>query len=55
MTLTKVSILLAAIGVAAVIAGVVLLAGPAWALITGGVLSAVTAVVLYDPDVKRQR
>lgn len=49
MTLTQVSVLLAAIGAAAVVAGVALLAGLAWALITGGVLLAAAAIALYDP------
>ncbi len=55
MTLTQIAILLAVLGAAAVVAGVVLLVGPAWGLIAAGVLLVVGAVVLYDPDVKPKR
>lgn len=37
------------IAAALVIAGVAMLAGAAWALITAGVLTGVGTVVLYDP------
>lgn len=43
------SAVLAAAAVVAIIAGVVLLAGAAWGLITGGALALVGAVMLYDP------
>lgn len=47
------SAVLAVAAVVAIIAGVVLLAGAAWGLITGGVLALVGAVMLYDPAGKR--
>lgn len=45
--------MLALVAVLAIIAGVVLLAGVAWGLITGGVLAAVGAFLSYEPVGKR--
>lgn len=45
--------ILALIAVVAITAGVVMLAGSAWGLITGGVFALVGAVLLYDPAGKR--
>lgn len=41
------------VAVAAVVAGVVLLAGPAWALIAGGGFGLVGAFLLYDPKARQ--
>lgn len=49
MTNTWTIVLLLA-GVVAVTAGVMLLAGPGWALVTGGVFALLLAVLLYDTD-----
>lgn len=53
MTSLQTSAVLALLAVTAIVAGVVLLAGVAWGLITGGVLGLVAAVLLYDPAGKR--
>lgn len=49
MTPTRLSAVLAIVAVALIVAGVALLAGPAWALITAGICVLMAAVVLYDP------
>ena len=46
--------ILALVAVVAIVAGVVLLTGPAWGLIVGGVFALVGAVLLYDPAGKRE-
>ena len=43
------SVVLAVVAVAAIVAGVVMLVGTAWGLITAGGLGLIGAVVLYDP------
>lgn len=53
MTPTQLSAALALTAVAAVVAGVVILAGVAWALIAGGAFGLVGAFLLYDPKAKR--
>lgn len=53
MTPRRVSAVLAVLALALIVAGVALLAGPAWALITAGIGALVGAVVLYDPADKR--
>lgn len=54
MTNTQLVLILAGVfAVAAIVAGVAMLAGPAWALVAGGVLALVAVVVLYDPSEKR--
>lgn len=55
LTLTRASTLLAVVAAAAINAGVAILCGLAWALITFGVLGLVGAVVLYDPDDKPRK
>jgi hypothetical protein len=49
VTSLQASVALALIAVAAIVAGVVLLAGVAWGLIVVGVFALVAAVLLYDP------
>lgn len=49
MSASHIPLVLAFLGAAAVVVGVGLLAGVAWALIAAGVLAIVGAVVLYDP------
>lgn len=51
--MTQVALILlvvAVLGAAAVVAGVALLTGAGWALVTGGLLAIVAAVVLLDPS-----
>ncbi|UGT65318.1 hypothetical protein LTT66_18280 [Nocardia gipuzkoensis] len=55
MTLAQIWLLVAVLGAAAVVAGVALLAGAPWALITGGVMAIVGAVLLVDPSEIRGR
>lgn len=50
----QVSAALALVAVAAIVAGVVLLAGGAWGLIAGGVFALAGAILLYDPTGKRE-
>lgn len=45
--------ILALIATAAIVAGVVLLAGIAWGLITVGVSALAAAILLYDPTGQR--
>lgn len=45
----QLSAVLALIAATAIVAGVVLLAGAAWGLITGGGLALAAAILLYDP------
>jgi hypothetical protein len=54
LTSTHIAALLAILAVALIVAGVALLAGVAWALISAGVFALVAAVVLYDPTDKRR-
>ena len=49
MTPRRVSAALAILALALIVAGIALLAGPAWALIAAGIGALVGAVVLYDP------
>lgn len=51
MTTTQAALVLAVIASAAVVAGAVVLWGFGVALLAGGVLGLVAAVVLYDPKV----
>lgn len=44
------AIIAALLGVASIVAGVAILVGPAWALITAGVFVLVGAVLLYPTD-----
>ncbi|WP_330253130.1 hypothetical protein OG874_00495 [Nocardia sp. NBC_00565] len=53
--LTLILLVMAVLGAAAVVAGVGMLVGAPWALITGGVLAIVAAVVLLDPADMRGR
>ena len=53
MNLQTLAAVLAVAAVAAIVAGVVLLAGLAWALIAGGGFALLAAVLLYDPAGKR--
>lgn len=53
MKALQTSAVLAVIAVAAIVAGVVLLAGLAWGLICFGGLALAAAVLLYDPAGKR--
>ncbi|MCV7212654.1 hypothetical protein [Mycolicibacterium canariasense] len=53
MTSLQFSAALAVIASAAIIAGVVLLAGAAWGLIAAGVLGLVGAFLFYEPAGKR--
>lgn len=55
MTSLQTSAALALIAIAVIVAGVVLLAGVAWGLITGGIFALAGAVLLYDPAGKRAR
>lgn len=48
------SALVATCCLAAIVAGVALLGGLAWALIAGGVLGLVVIVLLFDPKAKRR-
>jgi len=53
--MTRLESTFAAIGcLAAIVAGVALLGGLAWALITGGVLGLVVTFLLFDPAAKRR-
>lgn len=54
MTTLQFSAVLALAAAAAIVAGVVLLTGVAWGLITAGVLGLIAAVLLYDPAGKRE-
>lgn len=53
MTLAHVWFLIAFLGATAVVAGVALLAGGAWALVAGGLMAIVAAAVLVDPNEMR--
>lgn len=55
MTSLQSSAALALIAVAAIVAGVVLLAGLAWGLVAAGVFGLVGAFLLYDPSGKREQ
>jgi hypothetical protein len=55
MTLAQIWLLVAVAGAAAVVAGVAILAGAPWALITGGVMAIVAAALLVDPSEIRGR
>ncbi|WP_454199579.1 hypothetical protein [Nocardia sp. Marseille-Q1738] len=55
MTVAQIWLLVAVLGAVAVVAGVALLAGAPWALITGGVMAIVAAVLLVDPAALRGR
>lgn len=48
--MTRIVLLVAIVGVAAIVAGVAGQFGPWWALIVGGALGLVGAVLLYDPE-----
>lgn len=53
MTLTQILLVVAVLGMAAVVAGVAMLWGPAVALMAGGGIAIVAAVVLVDPAALR--
>lgn len=55
MTAQRLTAVLALAAAVLIIAGVVLLAGAAWGLITGGVLALLAAVTLYDPTPEKRR
>ncbi len=55
MTITQALVVVALLGAVAIVAGVALLVGGAWGLITGGVLAIAGAVVLYDPKADAKR
>jgi hypothetical protein len=55
VTAQLVSVVLVLAGWVAVVAGVCLLAGLAWALIGAGALAVFAGVVLYDPAHARKR
>lgn len=48
-------LLVALLGAAAIVAGIAILAGLGWALIAGGVLAIVAAVLLLDSDDMRSK
>ena len=50
MTTIRLLVLAALAAMAAVVAGVVVLAGTGWGLIAGGVLTLAGVVMLYDPN-----